>query len=223
MDGMRRVMVAAWLVGLVGVALAATSLVSLREGYKLVSVRGESMRPTYDIGDSVLVERIGADEVRRGDVVLYEAPDRYRGADVMQRVIGVGGDRVVCCVGAAGTGAERIVRNGKPLVEPYVRDGVGDGLRQPYDVLVPPGRLFLLGDHRMNARDSRAFVSDHGGTVPAGAVVGRVTGDYAVPVLLGLLLLLGLALLLGAALIAIGARTVRRRPSVLTRWWPDHL
>jgi signal peptidase I len=222
-EAIRRVTVVAWLVGILGVALMATALVSLREGYKFVSVRGESMVPTYDVGDSVLVERIGPEDVRRGDVVLYASPERYHGANVVQRVIGVGGDRVVCCVGAAGTAGERILLNGTPLVEPYVRDGVGDGLRQPYDVRVPDGRLFLLGDHRMNARDSRAFADDHGGTVPADAVIGRVTDDRVVPVLLALLLLLGLVLVALAVLVAVGARNVRRRPSVLTQWWPQHL
>lgn len=223
MDAIRRVTVVAWVVGVLGVALMATSLVSLRAGYKLVTVRGESMVPTYDIGDPVLFERIGAQDVRRGDVVLYAAPERYHGKSVVQRVVGVGGDRVVCCVGAAGTADERLVLNGAPLVEPYVRDGVGDGMRQPYEVRVPEGRLFLLGDNRMIARDSRAFAADHGGTVPAGAVIGRVTGDRVVPVLLALLLLLGLVLLVGAVLLAVSARNVRRRPSVLTQWWPQHL
>jgi len=68
-------------------------------------------------------------------------------------------------------------------LEPCVRDGVGDGPRRPYDLLVPEGRLFLLGDHRVESRYSRAFFS----------------------------------------VIAIEARTVERRPAVLTRWWPVHV
>ncbi|MGY1579555.1 signal peptidase I [Streptomyces sp. MN13] len=222
MDEIRRVTVVAWVVGMLGVALMVTALVSLRDGYKLVTVQGESMRPTYDVGDPVVVERVGADEVRRGDVVLYGVPDRYGDDYVLQRVIGMGGDRVVCCVGATGTAKERILRDGAPLVEPYVDGGVADGLGRPYDVRVPEGRLFLLGDHRLNSRDSRAFPDDQGGTVPAEAVVGRVTGSYTGPVLLALLLLFGLVLLAGAVLLAIRARSVRRRPAVLVQFWPDH-
>ncbi|WP_228040463.1 signal peptidase I [Streptomyces chromofuscus] len=221
MDEIRRVMVAGWLVGVLGAVLVITSLLSLRAGYKLVTVQGESMTPTYGVGDPVVVERVGAEEVRRGDVVLYRVPERYQDAHVLQRVVGLGGDRVVCCAGAAGTDKERIVRNGAPLVEPYVRGGIADGTHRPYDVRVPEGRLFVLGDYRLNARDSRAFVSDHGGTVPGSAVVGRVTGDYVVPVLLALLLLVGVLLLFGAALLVAGARDVRRRPSTM-RLWPEH-
>ncbi|MER6349888.1 signal peptidase I [Streptomyces sp. NPDC001595] len=221
MDGIRLMRVVAWLVGVVGVALMVTSLVFLHQGYKLVGVRGDSMTPTYGVGESVVVERIDADEVRRGDVVLYAAPDRYPyGSQVIQRVIGVGGDRVVCCAGAGGAN-ERLVRNGTPLAETYLRDGVADGLHRPYDVRVPQGRLFVLGDHRFNARDSRSFADDHGGTVPAEAVVGRVTDDYVAPVLLALALLLGVLLLAGAVVLAVAARNVRRRPSMITQLWPD--
>jgi signal peptidase I len=222
-DEIRRVTVVAWVVGMLGVALMVTSLVSLRDGYKLVTVQGESMRPTYDVGDPVVVERVGADEVRRGDVVLYGAPDRYGDDHVLQRVIGTGGDRVVCCAGETGTVKERIMRDGTPLVEPYVNGGFADGLGRPYDVRVPEDRLFLLGDNRLNSRDSREFSGDHGGTVPAEAVVGRVTDAYTVPVLLALLLLFGLVLLAVAIVLVIGARNVRRRPAVVVRFWPDHL
>jgi len=113
-DAIRRVTVVAWVVGVLGVALMATSLVSLRAGYKLVTVRGESMVPTYDIGDPVLFERIGAQDVRRGDVVLYAAPERYHGKNVVQRVVGVGGvgaERAAAAVGAHAVVAAAPVRS----------------------------------------------------------------------------------------------------------------
>ncbi|MFF7095033.1 S26 family signal peptidase [Streptomyces rubradiris] len=46
---------------------------------------------------------------------------------------------------------------------------------------MPEGRLFLLGDRRSDARDSRFFASDHGGTVPVDAVRGRVTDGRTGP------------------------------------------
>ncbi|PZG90594.1 signal peptidase I, partial [Streptomyces sp. NTH33] len=58
------------------------------------------MSPTYEQGDRVIFERVDGSQVRRGDVVLFSAPDRYGfTSDVMKRVVGVGGDRVVCCTG----------------------------------------------------------------------------------------------------------------------------
>ncbi|WAZ22148.1 signal peptidase I [Streptomyces cinnabarinus] len=219
----RRVTVTAWVVGLLGLALVAGSLVWLRTGYVLSRVNGDSMSPTYVIGDRIVAERVGGDEVRRGDVVLYSAPERYgSGVDVMQRVIGVGGDRVVCCE-APDTPRESITVNGERLSESYVKDGIADGLHRPYDVTVPEGRIFLLGDHRQNARDSRAFPEDRAGTVPVDAVRGRVIDSFVGPVLLGVATLLGLLIALFGLILGIGTRVMRRRPAEQTALWPEHL
>ncbi|MDT9700691.1 signal peptidase I [Streptomyces sp. P17] len=219
----RRLTVTAWVVGLLGLTLVVGSLVWLRTGYVLSRVNSESMTPTYGMGDRIVAERVDGGEVKPGDVVLYSAPERYGpGVDVMQRVIGVGGDQVVCCDGQD-TPQEAIKVNGRPLREPYVKDGIADGLHRPYDVTVPEGRLFLLGDHRQNSRDSRLFAEDHGGTVPVDAVRGRVIDSFAGPLLLGAAALLGLILALLGLALAIGARVIRRRPAMHTELWPEHL
>ncbi|MFF9022242.1 signal peptidase I [Streptomyces eurythermus] len=132
----------------------------------------------------------------------------------MQRVIGVGGDRVACCTSV---GAEaRITVNGRPVREPYVYEGDADGVNRSYDVKVPEGRLFLLGDRRSDARDSRFFASDHGGTVPVDAVRGRVTDGRTGPALLGTALLAGGALVLTGGGLGIGFLVVPHRPG--RRW-----
>jgi signal peptidase I len=132
-------------------------------------VGSDSMSPTYGTGDIVLTEMIDGSDVRRGDVVLYELPDRYPDVDgpIMQRVIGVGGDRVSC-------DGRQVFLNGKPLVEKYVSGGDPSGDRMVYDVKVPEGRLFVLGDNRVNSLDSRYFRDDgNGGTIPADVVRER--------------------------------------------------
>ncbi|MPY63544.1 signal peptidase I [Streptomyces spongiae] len=111
--------------------------------------------------------------VRRGDVILFSARDWGANSVFMMRVIAVGGDHVV--IDETGT---RVSVNGKILREPYISQHDPD-LRPPVDVTVPANRLFLLGENRTIAADSRAHPSEHSGTIArsagsAGPSVGRV-------------------------------------------------
>jgi signal peptidase I len=87
--------------------------------------------------------------------------------DFIKRVIGLPGDHVVCC-DAKG----RITVNGHPLTEPYIYPGAHPS-DQPFDVTVPPGRLWVMGDHRNASADSRFHLTDHDGTIPISDVIGR--------------------------------------------------
>jgi signal peptidase I len=88
--------------------------------------------------------------------------------DFVKRVIGVGGDHVVCC-DAQG----RITVNGVPLNESgYLYPGAKPST-QPFDVVVPKGRLWVMGDNRGGSADSRSHMDDHDGTIPADDVIGR--------------------------------------------------
>ncbi len=95
--------------------------------------------------------------------------------DFIKRVIGVPGDRVVCC------NAQGLVTvNGVPLHEQsylYPGESPGDapaGYSGRFAVTVPPGRLWVMGDNRAVSDDSRLRQNDPGhGTIPESAVVGR--------------------------------------------------
>jgi signal peptidase I len=86
----------------------------------------------------------------------------------IKRVVGVPGDRVVCC-----DSSNRITVNGAPLEEKdylFPDDRPSD---RPFDVTVPAGRIFVLGDHRAMSADSREHLEVANGTVPIDKVVGR--------------------------------------------------
>ncbi|MBA3744435.1 signal peptidase I [Sporichthya sp.] len=87
--------------------------------------------------------------------------------DLIKRVIGLPGDKVVCCTDG------KITVNGVPLDEPYLYPGDKPSDRQ-FSVTVPPNRLWVMGDHRSDSADSRSHMDGPGnGTVPAENVVGR--------------------------------------------------
>jgi signal peptidase I len=178
----------------VGVVLLITTFLA-----KPFSIPSGSMEDTLGIGDRVLVNRAvyHTRDIERGDVVVFDGSDSFVPAgdapqrnpvsavlawagqsiglvppdstDFIKRVIGVAGDRVACC-DADG----RLTVNGVPLDESgYLYAGDAPST-QSFDVVVPQGMLWVMGDHRSNSADSRAHMGDPGGGfVPESKVVGR--------------------------------------------------
>ncbi|MFD5796927.1 signal peptidase I [Streptomyces diastatochromogenes] len=131
-----------------------------------------SMEQGLRIGDRVLVNklayRFGA-EPRRGDVVVFDGTGYFGDADYIKRVVGVGGDHVVCCDEEG-----RLQVNGRPVDETAFLYPGDTPSSVPFDVVVPAGRLFVLGDHRGDSSDSRDHLgSPGGGMIPVGEVIGR--------------------------------------------------
>ena len=136
-----------------------------------------SMEPLLRPGDRVVVLSLGGQQVQRGDVVVFDGDGLFSSgssgaredSDFVKRVIGLPGERIACCDQSG-----RITVDGEPLDEPYVYPGDAPST-QAFDVIVPEGRLWLLGDHRGDSADSRAHLGDPGGgMVPVDRVVGRV-------------------------------------------------
>ncbi|NLU69747.1 signal peptidase I [Streptomyces sp. HNM0574] len=137
--------------------------------YQPYSVPTDSMNPTVKAGDRVLAERIDGKDVRRGDVVVFQ-DDLWGTVPMVKRVIGVGGDKIACC----GDGG-RVTVNGDPLDEPYLKDKGPDSQTSFPQTTVPDGKLFLLGDNRIDSLDSRVHLEEgDSGAVPRTAVQARV-------------------------------------------------
>jgi signal peptidase I len=142
-----------------------------------------SMEHTLNINDRVLVNKIVYDfrDPSRGEVVVFEAPNSWRSMsddkDFIKRVIGVGGDHVFCCDDGG-----HITINGAPLDErPYLfRNAAGEQdapSRDAFNIVVPDGRLWVMGDHRSASSDSREKFKNSAdvveSTIDVDSVVGR--------------------------------------------------
>jgi signal peptidase I len=95
--------------------------------------------------------------------------------DFIKRVIGVPGDHVACCNAQGLVTINGVALNEKSYLFPGDTPGeapLGESGR--FSLTVPPGRLWVLGDHRAISDDSRGHVDDPGnGTIPANEVIGR--------------------------------------------------
>ena len=158
-----------------------------------------SMEETLRVGDRIAVEKISyrTGSISRGDVVVFRGPDgwpseadldegnllqrtlrtvgSYAGLpkadenDFVKRVIGIPGDRGVC----AGAGSPVTV-NGVELSESSYLFTGNDPSGSRFDVTVPPGKLWVMGDHRDDSADSRAHQdAPDKGFVPEDNVVGK--------------------------------------------------
>ena len=159
-----------------------------------------SMENTLQINDRVAVNKLPfiTQEIHRGDVVVFHDPANWLPTwnnevdssikqkaksllvDIgilpnpakqflVKRVIGVGGDNVQCC-----SAKGNLIVNGKATNEPYIFAG-NEPSDMKFNVTVPKGKLWVMGDHRGASADSRYHQDDiNKGFVPEEDVVGRV-------------------------------------------------
>jgi signal peptidase I len=189
--------IAEWAMTLIIFLFATTTLV------QAYVVPTGSMESTVMVGDHMLVDRVTYSDpgswsshllpyrdVKRGDIICFHYPEDVRQVYV-KRVIGIPGDRIHM-------ENKQVVRNGQRLREPYTQhiDPMIDPYRDNFpqapqwytlphgremfaedvrdgELIVPPGKLFVMGDNRENSEDSRYW-----GFVPRAYVVGKPVFVY---------------------------------------------
>jgi signal peptidase I len=159
-----------------------------------------SMENTLQVKDRVAVNKVPflSKTINRGDVVVFRDPDNWlpeitdyqtnqyvtkaKSALVavgvlpnpakqylVKRVVGVAGDRIVCC-----TNSGNLTINDVEVNEPYIFAG-NKPSEMKFDVTVPKGKIWVMGDHRSASADSRYHQEDiNKGFVPLSRVTGRV-------------------------------------------------
>ena len=183
---------------IVAVALFAAAILKtyLIQPFEIPS---SSMANTLLPGDHILVNKLAdsEDELHRGDIVVFRDPGNWladvklpektgfqkalttvgeaiglipqnAGTHLVKRLIGKPGDKIVCC-----TSKGNLKINGAEVKEPYLIDGA-TASNIPFEVTVPPGHLWMLGDNRPGSKDSRYHQEVTGfGFVPIKNVEGR--------------------------------------------------
>ncbi len=159
-----------------------------------------SMETTLQIQDRVAVNKVPfiSKSIKRGDVIVFHDPSNWLGEapqsvepfliakaregliavgilpnpakqHLVKRVIGIAGDYIVCC-----DKTKHLIINGVSVTEPYIIKG-DDPSDTEFDVTVPAGKVWVMGDHRSASADSRYHSDDiNRGFVPVKTIVGRV-------------------------------------------------
>jgi signal peptidase I len=177
--------------GILIVAAVVIAVVIKTFLFQAFYIPSESMVPTLEVGDRVLVNKLSYDlhDLHRGDIVVFAAEPNtewHRAGidDLVKRVIGLPGETITQCE------ANRVCIDGKLLDENYLPNGtittmpdelpditdsrgkkvlVCDADSPDGGCTVPAGKVFVMGDNRTNSQDARA-----NGPIKESSIVGRV-------------------------------------------------
>ena len=148
----------------IGISLVLAFLIV--QVVKPTIVSGESMYPTLNNKDYLILNRLSYKfgEVKEGDIIVFKTDlkqDNGKDKDLIKRVIATGGDHLVIK-------DSKVYVNDKLLNEPYIDNAYTSG---DIDIVIPKGKVFVMGDNRENSKDSR---SEDVGLVDENDILGEV-------------------------------------------------
>ena len=148
----------------IGISLVLAFLIV--QVVKPTIVSGESMYPTLNNKDYLILNRLSYKfgEVKEGDIIVFKTDlkqDNGKDKDLIKRVIATGGDHLVIK-------DSKVYVNDKLLNEPYIDNAYTAG---DIDIVIPKGKVFVMGDNRENSKDSR---SEDVGLVDENDILGEV-------------------------------------------------
>jgi signal peptidase I len=162
-------------------------------------IPSESMVPTLEVGQRVLVDRVSFrfGDPDRGDIVVFKPPAGSEGnecgvqhpsetacprptpeksdTNFIKRVVAVGGDRLKVLDGS-------VYIDGRKQREPYARLSDCEICNLPEEITIPDGYYFMMGDNRGESADSREW-----GPVPKDWMIGKAFMTYWPPGKIGTL------------------------------------
>lgn len=148
----------------IGISLVLAFLIV--QVVKPTIVSGESMYPTLNNRDYLILNRLSYKfgDIKKGDIIVFKTDlkqDNGKDKDLIKRVIATGGDHLVIK-------DSKVYVNDKLLNEPYIDNAYTSG---DIDIVIPKGKVFVMGDNRENSKDSR---SEDVGLVDENDILGEV-------------------------------------------------
>ena len=130
------------------------------------TVDGESMMPTLQNGERLVISNLFYEPTAGDIVVLCGEADREEGKNLIKRIIATEGQTIDIDFEAG-----EVYVDGQKLDEPYILEPTYLDEGTEFPLTVPEGEIFVMGDNRNGSRDSRSLTV---GTVKEEYIVGRV-------------------------------------------------
>lgn len=135
------------------ICLILTAILIISQWFTIVRISGSSMEPSLKDGSPVIVHKKA--DYQRGDIVIIQQSNR---AYIVKRIVGIGGDKI-------------LITSDSLFVNHSLVDNTPNhhNINYLFEVEVPDGTVFILGDNRLESTDSRDF-----GCINAERIIGII-------------------------------------------------